>query len=467
MTVATDSIETLILTGLMKDAGYLTKVVAYLDEDVFEGGAQKKIFSAIKKHYTEFSVVPEYASLHFDVLEDRELTNEQIKEIKTVLSTIDGLELPSRKWLDAKTEKFVKDRRIYLALVECVDIHDGTNKKKAIDAIPSILQDAISISFDSKVGMSFLKDAESRYDYYTRPENKIACGIKAIDDRTGGGMPTKTLQSFMGATGVGKTLSLCSLAVSYSNQGHNVLYISAEMKKEEILKRVDANKLDINLADFERIDRDKYLNAISRIKEMHQGDIVVEEFPPNTCTVNHIKKVLHDLYIRDRFKPKVLIVDYLGIMASAVYKKGAVQLHQYLKSISEELRGICVEHDMVGWTALQTNRSGVDSTDLGLDKVATSFDVTHGLDYLMSIWRTPEGDENSVIYMKEEKSRYSNRIECPVLTVGVDLYKQRLFDITKDSIKNLKRSRSIEAHSADTKDKLQAKFGEKRHKFLN
>lgn len=457
-----EEIETILLAGLLYNGEFLTKTIVYFKEDLFAEQKHKIIFKNIKNYYSKYSKQPEYTTIFFESTDNPELGADTIKEIKKTMKEIEDMKVPSIEWLLENSEKFIRNKMTKEAILKAVAIYDGDDKKNTIDSIPELLREAVTLSFDNKVGTSFLKDVEARYDYYTNPEAKIPTGLACIDDRTSGGMPTKILAAVMAATNVGKTLALCSLASSYSDRGYNVLYISLEMSENEILKRIDANKLNVDMRDFAKIDKDKYLASVVNIKERGQGDVVVKNFPPTVCTVNHIRKVCKELKVKDKFKPDILIVDYLGLMASSLISKMNSKSYEYQKSIAEELRGLMVELDVVGWTAVQTNRGGVGDEGSDLDKVADSYGVPMTLDYVLSMWRTPEGDEFGVIYAQEKKSRFGNKAECPVLQIGVDLYKQRLFDVTTgtgvNNVRKMKEDRKTEEYSSNRKDNIKAKL---------
>lgn len=438
-----EEIETILLAALIRNDNFLSKTIMYFDESIFEQEKHKQIFKYINILYTKTGIQPSYAAVYHDSLNDNKLTDDNRKDVKDVLDIIEEINLPDDEWLLKRAEDFIKRQKIHQALVESIAIFEGDNKKQQIEAVPEILRQAISVSFDNKVGISYLKDAERRFDYYTNPEFKVPCGLITIDDRTGGGVTKQSLNVVMGSTGIGKTLTLVSLSSNYARLGMNVLYISCELREEEIQKRLDANILNIDMSELPNIDKTNFINAVMKIRQKSYGDIVVKSYAPNTCSTNHIRKLINDLKVKDKFKPDILITDYLGLMASSILSKSSVKEFQYLKSISEELRGICVDMDMVGWTALQTNRNA-DKKESDLSDVAASYDVTHGLDYVLSIWRTPESDNAGFIYAKETKSRYGNAIDCPQLRLGVDLYKQRLFDFSEQSVNDVNARRHID-----------------------
>jgi len=126
--------------------------------------------------------------------------------------------------------------------MESIQIADGKNEDKNRDSIPSILSDALSVSFDNHVGHDYLQDYDQRYEYYNRKENKLEFDLDYFNKITNGGLSPKTLNIALAGTNVGKSLFMCHVAGSYLLQGRNVLYITLEMAEEKIAERIDANQ---------------------------------------------------------------------------------------------------------------------------------------------------------------------------------------------------------------------------------
>ena len=156
------------------------------------------------------------------------------------------------QWLCDITEKWCRDRAIYIALMESIHIADGKDEKKNRDAIPSILSEALAVSFDNHVGHDYLQDYEERYALYHRKEDKIPFDLEYFNKITKGGLPNKTLNIALAGTGVGKSLFMCHVASAALLQGRNVLYITMEMAEEKIAERIDANLLNVPIQDIDR-----------------------------------------------------------------------------------------------------------------------------------------------------------------------------------------------------------------------
>ena len=154
------------------------------------------------------------------------------------------------EWLLDTTEKWCRDRAIYLALLESISIADGNSENKSQDAIPSILSDALAVSFDNHVGHDYLLDYIERYELYNKKETRIEFDLEYFNKITKGGLPNKTLNIALAGTGVGKSLFMCHMASSVLLQGPNGLDITLEMAEEKIAERIDANLLNVNIQEI-------------------------------------------------------------------------------------------------------------------------------------------------------------------------------------------------------------------------
>jgi archaellum biogenesis ATPase FlaH len=413
------NIENIILSATVRDDSYRRKSLQYLKPDYFDDDLNKKLFVAIKDYINKCNTPPSYPELCL-------MLPEKEKEIK---QKIFDMELPtSNDWILEKTESFCQEKEIYMAITKAIAIYEGEDKKHKVTAIPDILKEAVSVSFDSNVGMDLYTDAEAMYEYYTNPEIKLPFLVDSLNEITNGGIPTKTLNIVVGGTNVGKSMALISLACDYIRQSYDVLYISMEMRSEEILRRVNSNLLGIDLNQLNSIDKQTFINKINGLKNKAFGKLKVKEYPPVDANCLHFNALLHELKTKQDFKPVVLIVDYLGIIDSIKIKAGSQSSYYFLKSASEELRALAVKNDLLCFTAMQVNRQGIDSDDLELNNISESMGVAHTADFMIGLIRTNEHDENNQIVIKQLKNRFANKTTLTRMLLNVDINTQKIYE---------------------------------------
>lgn len=366
------STERLVLGGLVMSEDFTRQTIPFLQPEYFQNTAEQSVFKTIKKYIHEYKSLPSSTALMLDVKNDMELAERDIASAVDIVNDIYTINVKDLdpKWLVKQAEEFCQSKAIYLAIMKSIAIYDGSEKDLTPHAIPDMVKNAISISFDSHIGKDYYDDAEARYDYYTQPENKVPFDLEILNKITNGGCGKKTLNVIAAGVNCGKTLTMCHLAAAYMKMGHNVLYISMEMSEDEILKRVDANLLRVNINKISELGRDAFLSRVHKIREKTHGKIKVKEFPTGAATCAHFSHLLNELKLKQGFEPTIIIIDYIGITGSSRMKMGVQSSYFYLKAVAEEMRALAVETETVVWTALQLNRQGITSSDVEITDVA-------------------------------------------------------------------------------------------------
>lgn len=378
----------------------------------------------------------------------------------TVISNLDSMPVEFN-WLMNTTESWCKDRAIYLALLDSIQISEGNHPKKSRDAIPSILQEALSVSFDSHVGHDYINDHEERYEFYHRKANKIPFNLTYLDKITSGGVPNKTLTVILAGTNVGKSLFMCHFAASALLQGKNVLYITLEMAEEKIAKRIDANLLDVDISKIETLSKSSFEKSIVKLAQKLSGTLVIKEYPTSSAHAGHFEALLNDLALKKSFKPDIIFVDYLNICASSRMSPKNTNSYSYIKSIAEEMRALAVKHDLPIVTATQTNRSGFSSSDPDLTDTSESFGLPATADLMFGLISTEELEELNQILVKQLKNRDGDKSINKRFVLGIDRSKMRLYDVEESAQQELHDFESEEEISPAPSNAKKSNFKEK------
>ena len=353
-----ERIETTILRNLVFNEEYSRKVIPFIQPDYFDQRTEKIIFKEITEFIVKYGNAITTEALSIEMENRTDLSETEVKESREITASLSDSPVDNQ-WLLDTTEKWCRDRAIYLALMESVSIADGQDKEKNRDAIPSILSDALAVSFDNHIGHNYLEDYKERYESYHKKEDRIPFDLEYLNKITKGGLPNKTLNVALAGTGVGKSLFMCHFASSVLLQGKNVLYITMEMAEEKIAERIDANLLNVPIQDLVDLPRTSFENKVTNISKKTQGQLIIKEYPTASAHSGHFKALLNELALKKSFKPDIIFVDYLNICASSRYK-GSANINSYtlVKSIAEELRGLAVEAEVPIVSATQTTRSG-------------------------------------------------------------------------------------------------------------
>ena len=429
-------IETLILKNLIHNEEYSRKVLPFLSTDYFLEHTDKLLYQQIESFITKYNNLPTKEALVIE-LDNTPLKDEEFENVSELITHLEGEkdEKSDLSWLLETTEKFCQDKAIYNAVVSSIKILDEPEKSKDDKgAIPELLTDALSVSFDPHVGHDYLLDSDDRYDFYHRVEKKIPFDLDYFNKITGGGLSSKTLNVALAGTGVGKSLFMCHVAAGALSQGNNVLYITLEMAEERIAERIDANLLNIRLDDLASLPKTMYEKKIQGLLNTVKGRLIIKEYPTAAASTNHFRALLNELNLKRNFKADMILVDYINICSSSRIRPGQyTNSYSYIKSIAEELRGLAVEFDVPIVSATQTNRAGFQNTDVGLEDTSESFGLPATADFMFALITNENLEEAGQLLIKQLKNRYSDPTSNKKFLVGVDRAKMRLVDLGEES----------------------------------
>ena len=423
-----ERIEETILRNLVFNETYSRKVIPFIQPDYFEKKAEKVIFEEIVQFIVKYGSAITIEALGIEIENRTDLTEDQVKEIRQISNSLSNFPVENN-WLLDVTEKWCRDRAIYLALMESIHIADGNDEKKTRDSIPNILSDALAVSFDNNIGHDYLNNYEDRYEYYHRKEDKIEFDLEYFNKITKGGLPNKTLNIALAGTGVGKSLFMCHVASSVLLQGRNVLYITLEMAEEKIAERIDANLLNVPIQQLEELPKSTFENKVTNLAKKTSGSLIIKEYPTASAHSGHFKALLNELALKKSFKPDIIFIDYLNICASSRYKGNSnINSYTFVKAIAEELRGLAVEFNVPIVSATQTTRSGYGNSDVELTDTSESFGLPATADLMFALISTEELEQLGQIMVKQLKNRYNDPTIYKRFIVGIDRAKMRLYD---------------------------------------
>ena len=431
-------VEEIALSKLILDEDYCRKVLPYIRDEYFDMFTNRVLFQTISEYINEYDVSPETTALKIEIEKRRDITDDIYKEIETFLDNLDRDQY-NEEWLLTTTENWCKERAIYLALMESVKIADGQDKTRSQDAIPSIMSEALGVCFDDHVGHDYINDADDRYDFYHRKEEKIPFDLDYFNKITKGGLPNKTLNIALAGTGVGKSLFMCHMASACLLQGRNVLYITLEMAEEKIAERIDANLLDVPIKQLSdpMFTKQQFRNKVDKLNSKTKGRLVIKEYPTASAHVNHFKSLLNELSMKRGFAPDIIFVDYLNICASARYKNAVVNSYTFIKSTAEELRGLAVECNVPIVSATQTTRSGYGNSDVEITDTSESFGLPATADLMVALISTEDMEAAGQIMVKQLKNRYNDPTMNKRFVIGIDRAKMRLYDCDQSAQENI------------------------------
>lgn len=442
----------------MRNESYTRKVLPFLLEEYFVSENDRTLFKEIKSFILKYNNLPTYDALVIEIDSLRNIKEEQVKTITDTLKELSEDKIDTNiDWLSDSTEKFCQEKAIYNAIMKSIDVMNNKNSTLTKGAIPQLLSDALSVSFDPNVGHDYLEQYDYRYEYYHRVLEKIPFDLEFFNKITKNGLPKKTLNIALAGTGVGKSLFMCHVAASCLNQGRNVLYITLELAEEEVAKRIDANLMNVTFEDLMRMPKDMYEKKAENLKSKTNGKLIIKEYPTAGASTIHFKALLNELSLKKSFKPDIIFVDYLNICMSARVKPGSnINSYTYIKSIAEELRGLAVEYSVPVVSATQTTRSGFSNSDVELTDTSESFGLPATADFMFALIATEELDALGQIMVKQLKNRYNDPTINKRFVLGIDRAKMKLFDVEASAQHDISDSGQVTPTKPNNKDRFKS-----------
>ena len=431
------NLQKIILKTLVNDEEYCRKALPHVKAEYFEN-ENKPVYELILSFLQKYNKLPNSSALEVEFQKSDYINKSNRNEIHNLIVELKNHEEVEREWLLNSTEEWCKQRAVYLAIIKSIGIIDGKEQNLTDGAIPGILSKALQVSFDTNVGHDYFENSDTRYDFYHHQEEKIPFDITLFNTITKGGISNKTLNIILAGTGVGKSLAMCHFASANLALGQNVLYITLEMSEERIAERIDANLLDVPIDQLENIPKQLFDTKVGKLKGKTQGKLIVKEYPTASAHVGHIRALLDELKLKKDFKPDVVYVDYLNIMASSRVKGlgGSINTYSLIKAIAEELRGLAVENDIPIWSATQVTRTGFGNTDVEITDTSESFGLPATADLMVALISTEQLEGMNQLMVKQLKNRYNDPTQNKRFVVGIDRSKMRLYDV-EDSAQTL------------------------------
>jgi archaellum biogenesis ATPase FlaH len=437
-------LENLIFSNLISNEDYTRKTLPYIKAEYFNDINDKVLFTVIEKFVDKFNELPTKEVLKVELSNVKGLNEDQFKETYELVESLQTDNIRSEEWMLNETEKFCQDKAIYNAIMTSIRIMDKKEKDLDKGAIPELLTQALGVSFDNSIGVEFLQDIEDRYKYYHTKQQKIPFALTFFNKITKGGFGRKTINIFLAGTGVGKSLTMCSMAADNLMMGNNVLYITMEMAEFEIARRIDANLLDVTIQELEDMSKDSYVSKMERLKGKTKGKLIIKEYPTSSAGSGNFRHLFNELRLKKNFAPDVVYIDYLNICASSRIKNGSnVNSYSYIKAIVEELRGLAVEFNVALVTATQTTRGGYGDSDVDITDVSESFGVAHTADFMCALITSEELEGLGQLLIKQLKNRYNDLNYLRRFVLGVDRSKMKLFDLEESAQNDIQDDKPV------------------------
>lgn len=428
--------QDVVLHQLINNKVFLDKSIPFIKANFFENQQRAKLFITFKKYYEKYNNIPNEASLKIALQEENMSDKEYLSCLEIAPNLYQKLDKEfDNKWLIDSTEIWCRKRAFYLAIVEGSQLLDKNIDDFSTTDIPNKMEEALGISFDTAVGLNYKEDWERRFEYMHADCERFAFDIDFFNKITKNGLPRKSLTVLMSNdTGGFKSGTMCHMGAHWALKGYNVLYISMEMSEEMIGQRIDANLLDIDLDDLEKMEYQIYKDLSEKMKTRMPGNLIIKEYPTSSAHAGNFRHLIKELKTKNNFAPDILIIDYINICASSRVKYGATNSYNYVKAIAEEIRALAVEFNCAVLSATQGNRDASGGNDIALANTSESMGLPHTVDLMIGIITNDQLYALNQIKYKQLKNRLGSKENYKEFKVGLNTARMKIFDIADNGI---------------------------------
>ena len=416
--------ELSVIKNLVSTPEYFTKVFSLLEPKYFDDPGTRGLLKLIKTYYSEYKEQPGILELATKI---KDTSNAEVrKELATAIKEVNAhqAEFKDLNFLLDETVTFIKDA-LYL---EALTIGAEGLEKKSDDLkqkAQSILDKRAQVHIDDNISLDF-DDIDDIIKHFSSKDIGLLTGHKELDERLGNGLLPGTLNLVMAAQGVGKSLMMCDIATSLLKQGKNVLIVSLEMSDYEMVKRIYANCLDVDVSTFLEMPdseeaREKVRDAYNKKRlDGTLGKLFIKDYPAGSFSALMLEGLVERFRQEKGIKFDCIVVDYLGIMKSDLVSPAA-GLYSHIKSIGEELRATAKKLGVAVLSASQLGRSAINKTD-GVDNsaIADSIGSAATADFILMILSNEEMKEKCEAAIKITKNRYTGRTDTFMMGVDYD-----------------------------------------------
>lgn len=384
----TKDVQLLFLRFLLSDPSLYVRINNIYNPENFDKSL-KKAAEFIKTHAQEHQTLP-------DITQISAVTGVKIETLSDINSGhID--------WFMETFESFTRRQEIERAIIKASELLE----KGDYGPVEKLIKDAVQISLTRDLGTDYFEDPRTRLTKLRSENGQISTGWSQLDQALYGGFRRKELEIVCGNSGSGKSLVLQNLAANWILNNLSGIYVTLELSEELCAMRIDSMMVRMNTRDlFHSLD-DVELKL--RMMSKKSGNLKLKYLPAQS-TVNDIRAYVKELSIKQNFRPDFICVDYLDLMSPASVKVSASDMFIKDKFVSEELRNLAHELDIVLMSASQFNRSGVEEVEFDHSNISGGISKIYTADNVFGIFTSRAMRERGKYQLQLMKTRNSGGV---------------------------------------------------------
>ena len=341
------------------------------------------------------------------------------------IESVDDMDEGHSEWFLNEFESFTKRQELERAIMKSADLLETGD----FGPVEKLIKDAVQISLQRDMGTDYFEDPAARLNKYYNQGGQVSTGWGQMDRLLYGGMSRQELNFFAGGSGSGKSLLMMNLALNWLAQGLSGVYITLELSEELTSLRTDAMQTGLSTKDI-RKDIDNTALKV-RMSSKKMGQYRVKGMPAQS-NVNDIRSYLKEVQIQTGIKVDFVMVDYLDLVMPVSIKVNPNDQFIKDKYVSEELRNLAKELDIVMVTASQLNRSAVEEIEFDHSHIAGGISKINTADNVFAIFTSRSMRERGKYQLQCMKSRSSTGVGQKI-DLDYDINTMRISDPDEDA----------------------------------
>ena len=331
-----------------------------------------------------------------------------------------------KNWFFDEFETFCRHKALELAIIQSADLLENGDYGQVEDKI----KNAVRIGLTKDLGTDYFLDPKARLLSLKDNNGTVSTGWSALDQKLYGGFNKGELNIFAGQSGAGKSLFLQNVALNWANVGMNVIYFTFELSEELSSMRVDSMSTGVSTNEiFKKIDD---IDLMVRMQGQKSGKFQLK-YISSGATVNDLRSYLKEYEVQTGTKPDCICVDYLDLLMPISKRVSPSDLFIKDKYVSEELRNLAVEQQIVLATASQLNRASVEETEFDHSHIAGGLSKIQTADNVIGIQTSRAMRERGRYLIQLMKTRSSGGVGTKInLAFNIDTL--RITDLTEEQL---------------------------------
>jgi len=398
-------LQKLFLEMMLEDAQSYVRVQNIYNPENFDRSL-REVAKFIKSHTDDHKAMP---------------THEQVRAVTNVdLKRVPDLTEDHYSWFMAEFEGFTRRNELERAILKSADLLE----KGDYDPVEKLIKDAVQISLTKDMGTDYFLDPRARLLAIKSNNGQVSTGWPTLDKRLFGGMNRGELNIFAGGSGSGKSLFMQNIAINWCTQGLNGVFLTLELSEGLCAMRMDSMVANCSTKEVFK-DLDTVEMKVKMVGKK-SGALRIKYMPAQS-NVNQIRSYLKELQVQTGLRVDFIMVDYLDLVMPVSAKVSPNDLFVKDKYVSEELRNLSKELNILMITASQLNRGAVEEIEFDHSHIAGGLSKINTADNVFGIFTSRAMRERGRYQLQLMKTRSSSGVGMKV-DLEFDLETLRITD---------------------------------------